>query len=256
VSGVLAITVDVDGEAGLSGDYTRLLSSRSEREYGLLRGLPRLLDILDQHAATFYVPGVTALRHPEAIRAIVDRGHELGHHGHTHRRPDTLTDVEARDEIEAGLEALTRFGPRPLGYRAPGWELTPATLDLLVEYGFGYDSSLMGDDRPYSLGTIVELPVHWSLDDAPYFAASPGPGGLWEVWRRELELAAGEDRAITLTLHPEILGRPHRAGVLRQVLELADALDLRPATHGDLVTRFRPPAPRRERRARGRAGRS
>jgi peptidoglycan/xylan/chitin deacetylase (PgdA/CDA1 family) len=246
VSGVLAITIDVDGEAGLPDggrDYAQRLSSRSEREYGLLRGLPRLLDILDEQPATFYVPGVTALRHPEAIRAIVDRGHELGHHGHTHRRPDTLTDVEAREEIEAGVEALARFGPRPLGYRAPEWELTSVTLDLLAAYAFTYDSSLMGDDRPYSLGSIVELPVHWSLDDAPYFAASPGSGGLWEAWSRELELAAEEDRAITLTLHPEILGRPHRAGVLRQVLELARSLDLRAVTHGELVTRFRPPAP-------------
>ena len=249
VSGALAITVDVDGVAGLPDGgrgYEHRLTSRSEREYGLVRGLPRILSILAEFAApaTFYVPGVTALRHPDAIRAIVERGHELGHHGHTHRRPDTLGRQRGpREEIEAGLEALARFGPRPLGYRAPGWELTPATLDLLAAYAFTYDSSLMEDDRPYLLGSLVELPVHWSLDDAPYFAASPGQNGLWEVWRREVELAADEDRAITLTLHPEILGRSSRAGVLRQALELARSLDLRPMTHGELVTRFRPPAP-------------
>jgi hypothetical protein len=101
----------------------------------------------------------------------------------------------------------------------------------------------MGDDRPYSLGSLVELPVHWSLDDAPYVSSSPAAGSLWDVWRGELELAAAEARALTLTLHPEILGRPSRAGVTRQVLELARSLDLRPVTHGDLVTRFRPPTP-------------
>lgn len=247
---MLAITVDVDGEAGLPDggrDYGPRLSSRSERAYGLLRGLPRVLSVLEEFdaPATFYVPGVTALRYPGAIAAIVERGHELGHHGHTHRRPDLLSAGEQRAEIELGLAALSSSTTRPLGYRAPGWELTPVTLDLLTEYEFRYDSSLMGDDRPYVVsGALVELPVHWSLDDAPYFASSPDPGGLWDVWRRELELAAAEARAITLTLHPDILGRPHRADVLRLVLELARRLELEPVTHGELATR-RPPAARR-----------
>ena len=189
----LAITVDVDGEAGLPDggrDYGERLSSRSERTYGLLRGLPRILGVLEEFdaRATFYVPGVTAQRHPHEVAAIVSRGHELGHHGHTHRRPDRLSEHDQRAEIERGLAALSGFASRPAGYRAPGWELTPVTLALLAEYGFAYDSSLMGDDRPYVLEaagrSLVELPVHWSLDDAPYFASSPDPSGLWEVWRR------------------------------------------------------------------------
>jgi peptidoglycan/xylan/chitin deacetylase (PgdA/CDA1 family) len=222
----LAITIDVDGEAGLPDggrDYGERLTSRSERAYGVLRGLPRLLRILDEHhaRATFYVPGVTALRHAPEIAGILDRGHELGHHGHTHRRPDTLDADEQRREIELGRSALERFDARPAGYRAPGWELTPATLSLLAEHGFAWDSSLMGDDRPYLLpagdATIVELPVHWSLDDAPYFTASPDGGRLWEVWRAE------------------ILGRPGRAEVLSLALTLADGLAMRVVTHGELA---------------------
>jgi peptidoglycan/xylan/chitin deacetylase (PgdA/CDA1 family) len=247
----LAITVDVDGEAGLPDGgraYADRLSSRSERTYGVLRGLPRIADVLDAHGAvaTFYVPGLTALRHPEAIHAIAGRGHELGHHGHTHRRPDTLSAQEQREEIEQGLAALSALAARPRGYRAPGWELTPVTLGLLTSYGFAYDSSLMGDDRPYVEGGLVELPVHWSLDDAPYFASSPAVAGLWEVWRRELELAADEQRAITLTLHPEILGRPHRADILHRVLDLASGRSLDLVTHGALAAeaiRRRPAAP-------------
>jgi peptidoglycan/xylan/chitin deacetylase (PgdA/CDA1 family) len=246
VSRALAITVDVDGEAGLPGPvsaWDARLSSRSERLYGLARGLPRILRALEAHAAlaTFYVPGVTALRHPREIAALVEAGHELGHHGHTHRRLNELDDDAQREDLEAGLAALSRFGTRPRGYRAPAWELTPLTLDLLHEHGFRWDSSLMGDDRPYVLsagtGTIVELPVHWSLDDAPFFAASPGGHGLWEAWSRELELAALEDRAITLTLHPEILGRPHRVDVLQQVLTRARALELPVLTHGAIAAR-------------------
>jgi peptidoglycan/xylan/chitin deacetylase (PgdA/CDA1 family) len=237
---VIAITVDVDGEAGLPDGgrgYEHRLSSRSERTYGLLRGLPRLLAVLAEFGApaTFYVPGVTAQRHPDAVRELAARGHELGHHGHTHRRPDTLSPAGQRAEITEGVAALAELGERPRGYRAPGWELTPLTLELLGAHGFGYDSSLMDDDRPYRLGGLVELPVHWSLDDAPHFAATADPTALMHVWCDEVALAATEGRAITLTLHPEILGRPHRVDVLRRVLELARRRGLEPVTHGALA---------------------
>lgn len=249
MSGALAITIDVDGEAGLPDGgrgYEERLSSRSERVYGIRRGLPAMLRVLAEHdvAATFYVPGVTALAHPDAVAMILDGGgHEVAHHGHTHRRPDQLGADEQRAELVDGLDALARFGVRAAGYRAPGWELTPATLALLAELGFAYDSSLMDDDRPYVLENgLVELPVHWSLDDAPFFAASPAGTGLWEAWRRAVTSAAADERAITITLHPEILGRPQRLDVLRRLLDHAAALGLPTATHGELATRFPPPA--------------
>jgi peptidoglycan/xylan/chitin deacetylase (PgdA/CDA1 family) len=239
----LAITIDIDGEAGLPDGgrgHGHRLSSRSERTYGLLRGLPRILSVLAEFEApaTCYVPGVTAQRHPDEVRAVAAAGHEVAHHGHTHRRPDTLSEAEQRAEITAGTEALAAVvGTPPRGYRAPGWELTPVTLDLLVTHGFGYDSSLMGDDRPHTVaaGALVELPVHWSLDDAPFFAAATDPGGLLRVWCDEVALAAAERRPLTLTLHPEILGRPHRADVLRRVLELARRCALTPVRHGELA---------------------
>jgi peptidoglycan/xylan/chitin deacetylase (PgdA/CDA1 family) len=234
VSAALAITVDVDGEAGLPDGgrgHGQRLTSRSERTYGLHRGLPRILDVLDTRA-TFYVPGITAQRHPDEIAGIVERGHELGHHGHTHRRPDELSGDEQRTEIVDGLAALAPFGARPLGYRAPGWELTPTTLALLVEHGFEWDSSLMGDDRPHRVESLIELPVHWSLDDAPFFAASPAGTGLWETWRRAIERAARESQPLTLTLHPEILGR--HVEILERTLELAASLSMPLVTHGEL----------------------
>ena len=59
------------------------------------------------------------------------------------------------------------------GYRSPAWELSEHSLALLRDRNFLYDSSLMGDDRPYALGNgLVEIPVHWALDDYPYFQSS------------------------------------------------------------------------------------
>jgi peptidoglycan-N-acetylglucosamine deacetylase len=230
---LIAITIDVDGEAGLGDGYALRLSSRSERVYGLVRGLPRVLDVLEEFdaAATFYVPGVTALAWPGEIRELVARGYEIGHHGHTHTRPDLVAD--ARAEIADGLAALTSLGAEVRGYRAPGWELSPATLDVLPEH-FDWDSSLMGDDRPYVLPNgLIELPVHWSLDDAPYL---PGDvRALEHAWRSEVAVAAAEVRPLTLTLHPEILGRPSRIDVLRRVLDDAHRLGMTTITHAALA---------------------
>jgi peptidoglycan-N-acetylglucosamine deacetylase len=244
----LSVTIDVDGEAGLPDGgrgWESRLSSRSERTYGLHRGLPRLLGLLDefQAQATFYVPGVTAERHPDEVRAIVAAGHELGHHGHTHRRPDLLEPEQQRAEVADGLAVLAQYSDRVLGYRAPSWEMTPATLGALPQHGLGFDSSLMGEDVPYFVPAggafVVELPVHWSLDDAPYFAATPDAQGLLGVWIRELDLAAAERRPLTVTMHPEILGRPHRADVLRRLLERAQALGVECVTHATLAERAR-----------------
>ena len=242
----LAITVDVDGEAGLPDGgrgYEQRLSSRSERLYGLRRGLPRVLEVLAESGATatFFFPGVTAQRHPGEPRAIAAAGHEIGHHGHAHRRLDEMSAGEQAADLDDGVAALAAAtGVVPRGYRAPAWELTPLTLRLLGERGFAYDSSLMGDDRPYLVRAgpreLVELPVHWSLDDAPHFAATTDPSGLVRVWCDELALAVREHRPITFTLHPDILGRPHRIDVLRRLLDAARALACPAITLGAIAS--------------------
>jgi peptidoglycan-N-acetylglucosamine deacetylase len=252
VSAQVSVTVDVDGEAGLPGGgsgYEHRLSSRSERVFGIVRGLPRVLDVLDEFGvtATFYVPGVTAERHADEVGALAASRHEIGHHGHTHRRPDTLAADEQRAEVVDGAAALASItGREPSGYRAPGWELTTATLDALLACGFAFDSSLMGDDRPYAVrraaGSLVELPVHWSLDDAPHFAHTADVSGLLSAWQAELYAARRERRHVTYTLHPEILGRAHRIDVLRRLLDTVRGMDVPVLPHGAVADAFAIPA--------------
>ncbi len=201
-------------------------------------GCRRLLDAFARFAVagTFYVPGVIAIAHRDEICALVAAGHELGHHGHTHRRPDTLAAAAQHAELSDGLAALEALTGAPVrGYRAPGWELTPVTLRRLGTLGFTHDSSLMGDDRPYRIAageqTLIELPVHWSLDDAPHFAHSTDPAGLLAVWLSELRHARAEQRHLTLTLHPEILGRPHRLDCLLTILDELRQTDTTTLTH-------------------------
>ncbi|MDA0136431.1 polysaccharide deacetylase family protein [Solirubrobacter deserti] len=244
----ISLTFDVDAESGWLGEdpaYEQRLSTLSEARYGITRGLPRILDILDRHGikGTFYVPGYTAELHPEAIKRIHDEGHELGHHGHMHLRSDTATEAQQREEIERGLEALAPLAT-PTGYRSPSWELTPTTLQLLHDHGFTYDSSLMGDDRPYTLDNgLLEIPVHWSLDDWPHLHWKAGRGDAFtspqaflDTWLREFESAVRDRRHITFTMHPEVIGRGYRAQLLEELITaIKDRADAWFATHGDVA---------------------
>jgi peptidoglycan/xylan/chitin deacetylase (PgdA/CDA1 family) len=216
-----SITVDVDGVAGLAcrpgGPWEGRLSSRSEHEY-VWRGLERVLEVLARYdaRATFYVPGVTVAENPAALRDVLAAGHEIGHHGYAHMPTTALDSAGEREELERGLDALGEIGVTPAGYRSPGWELTPTTLALLPELGFTWDSSLMADDQPYRLGELIELPVHWRLDDVPYFTAFRDPREVLAIWKDEHGAADGH---LTYTIHPEFTGRGARITLLEGLLD-------------------------------------
>jgi peptidoglycan-N-acetylglucosamine deacetylase len=218
----VSVSVDVDGVAGLAcragGPWEGRLSPRSEHEF-VWRGLERIVEVLERYGsrATFYVPGVTVEENPGVFRDLLAAGHEIGHHGYAHLPTPTLGPAAEREELERGLQALGDLGVRPAGYRSPGWELTRVTLALLPELGFAWDSSLMADDRPYRLANgLLELPVHWSLNDVPYFTAHRHPREVLAIWTAEHENADGH---LTYTIHPEQTGRGHRIAVLEGLLD-------------------------------------
>ncbi len=232
----VSLTFDADAESGFLGDspdYARRLTSLSEGRFGVVRGVPRILAMLKAHAieATFFVPGYTAELYPQTVQDILAAGHEVGHHGYLHLRTDKVPADRQREEIERGFEALEAAGaPRPSGYRSPAWEMTEENFNLLAEHGIAYDSSCMGDDRPYferwDGGRILELPVHWSLDDWPRFGWSVDGGGnvasadeLFESWLAEYRQARTEGRHVTFTMHPEVIGRAYRFARLEALVK-------------------------------------
>ena len=231
----VSLTFDVDAESGFLGEgeeYRRRISSLSEGAFGVRRGVPRILELLARHSipASFFVPGHTAETFPELCPELVEAGHEIGHHGYLHLRSDRVSAGAQREEIERGFEALAENGaPRPRGYRSTSWELTPETSALLREHGLEYDSSCMGDDRPYLQEwegeTILELPVHWSLDDWPRFGWMIDGGGnvadvgeLRSAWLAEYRAARAEGRHVILTMHPEVIGRAYRFAALEELV--------------------------------------
>jgi peptidoglycan-N-acetylglucosamine deacetylase len=231
----VALTFDVDAESAWLGEgpeYERRLTTLSQAGYGPVRGLGRILDLLDAHGikSTFYVPGHTADHYPGSVSEILERGREVGHHGYLHRGTDGLDAAGQRAELEQGLEALARLGVRPHGYRSPSWELTLETLAFLGEMGFSYESSMMRDDRPYWVDAggrpLLELPGHWSLDDWPFLGYTAYHGGLLtdpqaveRIWLEEFASAREEDgRLVTYTMHPEVIGRGYCLRMLERII--------------------------------------
>lgn len=256
----VSVTFDLDAETGLTGADPAAVShltALSDQRFGAGRGLERILDRLRAAGAraTFYVPGMVVERHPAAVAAILEDGHELAHHGYAHLPAHRLDHDAQRREIELGVAALERVsGSRPWGYRSPAWELTAPTLELLGEHGFGYDSSLMEDDRPYLLvagdRTLVELPVHWHLDDVPHFWWSPSrpiaiasTGGVLAAWSEHLRVAGTDGGHVTYTMHPNVTGRAAQCALLEGILAAAAEHDAWVATHGEVAELLHPEAP-------------
>jgi peptidoglycan-N-acetylglucosamine deacetylase len=233
------LTFDVDAEAPIlaeSGRYARNLGVMSHQAYGPLVGVPRILDLLREYSlpATFFVPGWTADRYPQTVEAILAAGHEVGHHSYAHFSPFAQTEAEERADFERALASLRAVGAEPVGFRCPSWEPGWRTPALVAEHGLQYDSSLMDSDKPYVLetgaGEIVELPVHWALDDweqyayipdPPFRTAIESPQKVLDLWLSELDAMRKYDCLFVLTCHPFLSGRPHRTEVLRTLIEHA-----------------------------------
>ena len=227
-------------------------SAISRGEYAVV-GVNRVLKVLADRnfSATFFVPGHTIETYPASIEAILAAGHEIGHHGYLHENPNAFaTKDDERAVLERALKSFDDIaGMRPTGYRSPSWDNSPHTTDLLLEYGFRYESSLMADDfTPYWVRTgdqlhtdravefgqpidLVEMPVSWILDDFPHFEFLRYPNVVFpglsaaskveEIWRDEFTFMHREiDGGIfTLTMHPEIIGRGHRILMLERLID-------------------------------------
>lgn len=235
----VAITWDLDADSGLNYYHpTRadtLVASQTLTRYGPTIAVPRLVEIARrfEFKQTVFVPGWCIERYPAAIDVLAANGHELALHGYLHERPYEQSKEDEGYWLERGRAAYRRhLGTDPLGWRAPSFAFSKHSLRFLIDAGFVYDSSLMGDDIPYLLenggSTLIELPTQWSLDDWPYYiygrefqATTPitAPQRALEVFRSEFD-AAWEYGGLWVSVwHPFLSGRPAR---LRAVIELLE----------------------------------
>lgn len=204
----------------------------SEGEYGALTGMPRILRLLDRYnlPATIYVPAVAALMHPAMMQAIAKSGrHEIAMHGWIHEDPQALNDPEEEWRlISQAMNQLEKStGRRPTGNRNPSWTMSQYTMALLKRAGLLYDSSLQSMDQPHDVlidgqsTGIVELPVNWILDDAPFLPATaslPAPRLIMKTFKDDFDLAYKEGTLFMLTMHPHISGQRSRMKYLEELI--------------------------------------
>jgi peptidoglycan-N-acetylglucosamine deacetylase len=230
------LSYDFDAESGwLSRDpaIANLPGVLSQGTYGAKVAVPRILELLRAEGvrATFFIPGWVIEHHPAECKAIRDAWHEIGHHGYLHERAKPADPDGERVAFEKGMQALDSvLGVAPRGYRAPGWDLTPITLDLVQKHGMIYSSNLMDDVYPYfhegRQPPVVELPVQWTLDDAPFFLMHPtwlnrpiaSAETTFGIWRDEFLGTYEFGGLYDLTMHPQISGQPSRLLWMRKLI--------------------------------------
>lgn len=227
------LSFDVDNETVHLRYGEPTIGGLSQGQYGARRALPRVVDLLDRNEipASFFIPAVSLLLAPEQIEVIQRAGHhEFAVHGWIHERNSQLSEETERALLTRAVDSLTAWtGSRPVGYRAPSWDFSPWTLDLIQELGFLYDSSLMADDRPYEIDGrgqptgVVELPVEWILDDAPLLSPLgeryASPDQVLQVFIDEFDRAYEEGSMFLLTMHPHYIGHRSRIIILERLIE-------------------------------------
>lgn len=226
-------------------------------EVGVPR-LVRLFDKW-QIPTTWFIPGHSIETFPKETQMVVDAGHEIGMHGYSHENPIAMTPVQEEAVMDKCIELIEEVsGRRPTGYVAPWWEFSPITNELLLAKGIKYDHSLMNDDfhpfyarvgdswtkidyskhpdewmKPLVRGhetDLIDIPGSWYLDDLPpmmFIKGAPNshgfvnPRDIEQLWIDQFDWVYNEyDYAVfTLTIHPDVSGRPQVQMMLQRVFD-------------------------------------
>lgn len=240
--GIVCLTFDFDAISLWLANDMRSPASLSRGEFGAV-AVPRILTALaERHiSSSWFIPGSTIDTFPERCREVVAAGHEVGLHGYVHERVGDLTEHTERDIFRRAYDAVGNLtGHTPKGNRTPSWDFSPYTVDIMLDLGLRYDSSLMGNDyTPFRCRTgdtvspdgkmtfgratdLIELPVSWSLDDFPHFEYFSTPryllpglraaGDVFGNWRDDIAYMQRDfdEGVAVVTFHPQVIGRGHR----------------------------------------------
>lgn len=256
IEGLVCMTWDVDGEAPMFSRNTEALnkhlSELYQRSFGPREGLNRITNLLAKYEikGTFFIPGYTFLRYSESIEAVKNLGHDFGLHGIYHENPANLDAKLEREILENSKKIFARvLGRSPKIYRAPSWELNRISFEILADSAITGESSLMDSDKPYIIKVgekkIVEMPIHWILDDAEYWRHTQemrsqpivDPDSVLKIWKYELDGRIKDGGVFILTLHPWISGRWAFLRVVEELILYARSKEVEFCTLGELSER-------------------
>lgn len=233
----VSFTFDIDSDSFLHLNYgdraPDMVATTSWLRYDEI-AIPRILRIYKAFdiRQTFFFPAWCMEAYPHLVDLILKDDHEIGHHGFLHESPNHLAPDDECMWLDRSIEIIQRMtGRKPAGYRAPVYDFSSRTAELLAKRGFLYDASLMADDIPYILSTksgdVVELPSHWALDDWPQFAHNielqytmpiRSPDEAFAVYQSEFESAYRHGGLFVGVWHPWLTGRLARADRLARFI--------------------------------------
>jgi allantoinase len=199
-------------------------------EYGNRVGFWRFVKIFDE----FDIPGVIAINgsalaaYPQIVRAAVERDWEFMGHGFTQRNLQKVPDERA--DIRKVREVITKAtGKPPRGWLGPGLTETWQTPDVLAEEGYDYVADWVLDDQPAWLKTrgkpILNLPYTQECNDVAMMliqhhkASEYCDRALDQFEQLYADSSADSARIMALSVHPYIMGVPHRVKYFRRIFE-------------------------------------
>jgi allantoinase len=199
-------------------------------EYGNRVGFWRFVEVFDEFAipAALAINGSALAAYPAIVRAAVERKWEFIGHGFTQRNMQKVKNerVDIRKTREAIVKAT---GKAPRGWLGPGLTETWETPDLLIEEGYDYVADWVLDDQPVWLKTrtkpILNIPYTQECNDVAmmliqHHKASEYCDRALDQFEQIYADAAGSARVMALSVHPYIMGAPHRLKYFRRVLEV------------------------------------
>lgn len=181
----------------------------------LEQGFPAMLALYERFglSITHFVEGWNGEAHPEAIRELLERGHQLGMHGWLHESWKDL-DREAASSLAAKATAALEqaAGIRPAAFRAPGGAGPAFTAEILAPLGYTIDASLPasgaegGPPRQLNAG-LWSVPYRWAAVDATHWLWNKQSAAeAHTAWRAMLDDAAAREECVVFIWHPHIMG--------------------------------------------------
>jgi hypothetical protein len=215
--------------------------------FSVVEALPRILSLLDGAGlqATFFVEAINVSRYPDAVAAIVDRGHELGCHAWRHESWHRLATEARRDVLRRSLAALRSCGAEVRGFRPPGGLLEEVDFAALREEGVRWVSP--AGRQAGVREDVVCLPFAWRDIDAYFFVPVLAPlrqadgrsgAPLSSAQfakavqsRIDASLRSGGDEPLCLVFHPFLYTTEERFEVLAGLLDRLQRLRVSGDTH-------------------------
>lgn len=227
----VALTFDFQGGEDVKPNKDGILNYEewTQGEYGPNTGVWRLLRMLDEEKirATFLTCGAIAERYPEAMKAIVAKGHEIAGHGYHHETARFLKRDEENDVMTRTTTIIQqRTGHKPIGWRS--CTQSTNTIGLLMDHGYLWNSNSFSHDLPFLYERegklLIELPRHPFGDGRGYGHFDSGtPDTVTTIWTRAFNQLHRESKAaptyMPFQIHPYISGRPGRADALQEMVQ-------------------------------------